>query len=383
MGLKFKIAIIALTLCVGVGIGRALWLRFSNQTITDRQLLQEAVSEWKKEVQPGNGPNVQIFEQQAAQGYYDDAAATARLFKRTEDVQWSVVELAKIRAENGDIQGARTSVQGLTEPNVKAKALNLIALVQAQNGDLSGALETIAPMGQSDEVFLAFGRYQIEKADFEGALNTAGRTKSGYELYYDIGSALRLRGEQSRARKLAAQMKDRKQAAQFLDCARFTLSLAGEEARTIQATPCDLSWIYVNEGKFAEADAAIVKNKCSNVSSIAVRQYAVDPLGAERLLRANADKKDLALGLEQFIEAAAKNGNIADALRLLSDLQNLNGTNSGSLEVREIARGWTIRDGPHVVLKWARSRPTSDQRTWALTGMAEALGHRMPRRYSL
>jgi hypothetical protein len=70
-------------------------------------------------------------------------------------------------------------------------------------------------MGQSDEVFLAFGQYQIEKGNFEGALNTAEQAKSGYQLFYDIGNALRIRGEQSRARKLAARMKDRKLAALF------------------------------------------------------------------------------------------------------------------------------------------------------------------------
>ena len=67
-----------------------------------------AVAEWKKAGEPGNGPNYQIFEQQGAQGYYDDAAATGRLFKRADDVQWSIVELVKIRAENGDIQSAKS-----------------------------------------------------------------------------------------------------------------------------------------------------------------------------------------------------------------------------------------------------------------------------------
>ncbi len=48
--------------------------------------------------------------------------------------------------------------------------------------------------------------------------------------------------------------------------------------------------------------------------------------------------------------------------------------------VHEIARSWTIRNGPNVVLKWANSRPTTEERTWALIGVAEALGHTRPRR---
>ena len=31
--------------------------------------------------------------------------------------------------------------------------------------------------------------------------------------------------------------------------------------------------------------------------------------------------------------------------------------------VHEIARSWTIRNGPNVVLKWANSRPTTEERT--------------------
>jgi hypothetical protein len=56
------------------------------------------------------------FEEQAAQGYCDDAEATGRLFKRADDVQWSIVELAKIRAENGDTQGANSSMKSLASP---------------------------------------------------------------------------------------------------------------------------------------------------------------------------------------------------------------------------------------------------------------------------
>jgi hypothetical protein len=97
--------------------------------------------------------------------------------------------LVKIRAENGDIQGAKESVKSLSGSALQKKGAGVAALIQAQNGDLSGALETIAPFGESDEVFLAYGRRQIEMGDFKGALDTAGRTKLGYQLFYDIGDA--------------------------------------------------------------------------------------------------------------------------------------------------------------------------------------------------
>src|SRR5436190_7001582 len=103
-GIGLKIASLVLS---AAAVGWILWLRFPDRKITDQKLLREAVEEWKRAGEPGNGPDYQIFEQQAAQGYYEDAAATATLFKSAEDRRWSVVELAKIRAENGDILGAK------------------------------------------------------------------------------------------------------------------------------------------------------------------------------------------------------------------------------------------------------------------------------------
>jgi len=70
-----------------------------------------------------------------------------------------------------------------------------------------------------------------------------------------------IRGEQSRARKLAARMKDRKFAARFLNCARFTLWPTVSERVIIQATPCDIANDYGLHGTFVEADALIEQNK--------------------------------------------------------------------------------------------------------------------------
>jgi tetratricopeptide (TPR) repeat protein len=391
LGLGLKVAAFSLLLGVGVGLGWMLWRQLPLHKITDQELLREAVAEWKKAGEPGYGPNYQIFEQQAAQGYYEDAEATGRQFKRADDVQWSIVELVKIRAENGDIEGAKNSVKSLSGSAWQKKGAGVVALIQAQNGDLSGALETIAPFGECDEIFLAYGRRQIEIGDFEGALDTAARTKSGYQLFYDIGAALRARGQQSRVRKLAAHVKDRKFAALFLECARFTLRPHPEEVEVVQATPCEDAYLDATRGQFAEADEVIRKNGCSNVSFVAVHQYEVDPSGAERLLRDKSDSQDLAFGLGQFAAVAARKGNIAEALRLLNDVQsvNLGEKNKPLAEARvtdaiyQIARAWTIKSGPKAVLRWARSRPTTEQRTWALIGMAEALGHATPGRHCL
>jgi hypothetical protein len=374
-------------LCVGAGIAWMFWLRGPGHTFTDQEVLHEAVEEWKRAGSLGNGPNYQIFEQQAAQGYYDDAATTGLLFKRVEDVQWSTVELAKIRAENGDIRGAKAMIARFAGSNLGDRATQAIAEVQAGKGDVRGALETSSSLSDSDNVLLVFARRQITNGDFDGALKTAEamKTKSSDQVFYEVGDSLRVRGEQKRVRELASHISARKLAALFVELARFTMQPV--EIRTIQATPCDVAYFAATGGKFAEADAVIEQNTCSNVSFVAIRQYSIDPTGAERLLRSKAGPQELAYGLDQLGVAAAKKGNIPEALRFLDNLQSLSPKNTGNVVltearttdlVHEIARAWTIKDGPKAALQWVRSRPNTGQLTWGLIGMAEALGHARP-----
>ena len=372
-----KAGAVALALFVVTGFGWRQWLRFRDHKITDQQLLREAVAEWKRAGEPGNGPDYQIFEQQAAQGYYDDAAATAAFFKRADDQKWSVAELAKIRAENGDIEGSKAMVQKFAGSDLATSTMKAIAFAQVGNGDLQGALETAAPLAIQDEVLLAFARHQIASGDLDGALRTAERMKSDWwEVFYDVGAALRLRAEQERVRELASHMRNPKLAAEFRQHVRLTLWLRGDvKTLRIEVGPCDIAYHDASIGNFTEADFKVEQNKCPYVSGVTTPQYAVDPVGAERLLRAQADRKDLATGLADFATLAANKGDISEALRFFYDLQQVAGVGSADKVAHDLARAWTIRDGPNVVLKWTTSRPTTGQRTWALIGMAEALGH--------
>jgi len=389
-GIAFKVGALTLVLC-GAGIAWILWLRGHPHAITDQDVLREAVAEWHRAGEPGRGPNYQVFEQQAAQGYYDDAAATSYLFKQPDDKQWSVVELAKIRAENGDIPGAKRMVARFVGSELGNKALKTIALIQADRGDLPGALETNPTPSDSNGVLLVFARRQIANADLDGALKTAERmdSKAAAEVFYEVGDALHQRGEQNRLRELASHMSSPEMAALFRKLARFSLTYR-PEVRILQPDPCGAAYHDAVIGDFAAADSVIEQKNCSYTYFIAVQQYAVDPAGAERMLRTHADPQDLALGLDQLAIAAAKQGNIPEALRFLNDLQSPlvvgNQKNEvlaqarGDEAVHTIARCWTIKDGPKVVLKWAHSRPVTEERTWALIGVAEALGHARPQK---
>jgi len=367
---------VCVALFAAAAVGWMLWLRLPNRKITDQELLREAVEEWKRSGEPGDRPDYQIFEQQAAQGYYEDVAATATLFGRPDDRQWSVEELAKIRAENGDIQGAKAMIKRFAGSDLGNRATEAIAVAQVGNGDLQGALETAAPLGYKDEVLSALARQQIAKGDFDGALQTAEQMKSdsAAQLFYEMGDRLLERGEQRRVQELASHMTDRKLAALFTKLTRFTLRPPEPEC-VIQAGPCDIAYYDASIGKFAEAVTLVEQNKCPYVSGVAGQQYAVDPVGAQRLLQKATDAKDRAIGLADFATAAASKGEISEALRFYHELESLADIGSRPKVAHDIARSWTIKEGPKKVLKWAHSRPTMEERTWALIGMAEALGH--------
>ena len=173
--------------------------------------------------------------------------------------------------------------------------------------------------------------------------------------------------------ELVSGMKDRRMAGRFEKAAEVALRPpAFVEVK--KATPCDTAYSFADQGKFAEVNALVKQNKFSNTALLAVRECALDSASAERLLRETPNGDDLMFGLGQLAVAAAKKGNVSEALRFFSDLQNLKVSSAKRdflAEVRVtdaihgIGRYWTAKDGAKIVLKWARSRPTCEERAWA------------------
>ena len=144
----------------------------------------------------------------------------------------------------------------------------------------------------------------------------------------------------------------------------------------IEDNPCLKAYAAADQGKFGEAYELVEHNRCSYFP-IATRQFATNPAEAERQLRRSSDPHDLAIGFARLSEGASNRGNIQDALRLADEAERISGQYPTEL-VQGIAREWAKRDGPKPALKWALARPTPDQRTSALIGIAEALGHARP-----
>lgn len=372
-----------LLLCAAILASLALSMPSLHRKLSARDLLREAARE--------EGPLGEIFEQQAAQGYYDDALETARVYAsglpsraQAHELSGLAEQLIEIRAENGDIQGATQMVKQLSGSALGPdgpQAIRDIARIQVDRGDLRGALATVTSPADTDEVIEEFGELQIRNGDFEGALKTAAQLndRSAYDFFYAIGDALRLRREPQRLRELASGMPDRKLAAELVDAARITL-WPHIEVRTIQLTPCDTAWIDGNAGKFAQAYNLVEHNNC-RYSDIAIKQFPSDPAAAERELRTSSDKADIVRGLANMSIAAAKMGDVTNAMRLMGSARQVGGWQSDCLEcVHEIAWAWTLKGQPGVVVEWARSLPLADaERGWALLGVAQALAHPRPR----
>ena len=178
-------------------------MRFSDHGITDRALLREAVAEWQFASGPAGEISREIFEQQAVQGYYNDAAATGHN-------EWNgPCGVSEDRTENGDLWGLRM-MKRFAGSDLGAQIAKSVALAQVSKGDLEGALETAGPGVGQDEIFLAFARRQVSNGDFAAALETSARMKSPHQVFYEVGEALQERREQNRVRGLASGMTDRR-----------------------------------------------------------------------------------------------------------------------------------------------------------------------------
>ncbi len=399
--MRLKI-VFAAALAIGVGVGLTVWIR--NRTpVSAQEILREAVAAGRSTPGKSAEPLLEIFNQQAAQGYYDDAMATARLWDADAPSRYGlVVDAVRIRAENGDVRGATLMAKGLVAPR-NVWGTEAIAAVQARRGDLRGALETSAllpvlindsgcrtvrvggieingPLPGAVQAIEEFGAHQLESGDLEGALHTAEQVRpcSTPSLLSRIADAFFEQGKLKQARELASHMADRKVVAEFSKM----LDQRERSAATfsvVEPSPCDVARYDAELGRFTEAYHSIEGTRCL-VSDVAIKQYPSDPAAAEKALQKSSNTDDQALGMAGFARAAARKGDLDGALRFLTAAQ-VAGANDWpqTAVVRDVAWAWTIKEGPRSALRWARSRPTGSERASALLGVAQALAHPRPR----
>jgi len=378
---------------------------------SDRAILAEAVREYEKAAPPKDRlVPWDIFCQQAAQGYYDDALASVRLSTHDDDTQYSLIALARIRARNGDAAGALAVARTYAKAATRAKAIEQVAIARAWRGDIKGALGTageltnssdalqqiavveanrghlqaariiVAGIASPDDALQAIAEYQIKSGDFAAALGTAEQMdpSSTGNLLGDAADELKKRGELGRARNLAAGLKSRDLAASFLWNARYAES-ADRDIPVLRADPCEEAYFAAAQpGGFIQAAATIVRQNCDH-SYPAIEEFGFDPTAAEKLLFSAPKQWDLCFGLTEFAKLSAAKKDIANAVRYISKAQSAcYGHPYRSAGIREVARAWTIQSGPKPALAWSRALPTPAEREVALLGVAEAMGRPHP-----
>jgi tetratricopeptide (TPR) repeat protein len=401
--MRLKIVAAAAVLAIGAGVGLTVWMR-SRTPVSAQEILREAVRAGESTLARSAEPLLEIFNQQASQGYYADAMATAHLWDADVPSRYGlVVDVIRTRAENGDVQGARKMAAKFDGAPTGIWATEAIASVQARRGDLRGALETSAllpstgqargcpatvrvggievehPLPGAVRAIEEFGAQQLKSGDLDGALNTAEQVRpcSTPALLSRIADTYFEQGKLRQAREMASQIANRKVAAEFLGMLDQRERVAARFS-VVEPSPCDVARYDAQLGKFAEAYRLLEGTKCL-VSDVAVKQYPSDPAAAEKALRTSSNREDLALGMAGFARAAARKGDVADALRLLTAAQVAGASDwPQTAVVRDVAWVWTLKEGPKSALRWARSRPTGSERASALLGVAQALAHPRP-----
>ena len=352
---------------------------------SERQLLAEARTN-SRQGRLCNQSGMDIAWQQAGQGYYDDAVATARSWcDRNEDINDLLLHIVVIRTENGDVAGAKAMAAGLVAP-LRQPATALIADTQARYGDFAGALATAASLPDPSGTLLEIASRQVQCGDLEGAVLTAqkldGPRAAG--VYGDIGQVLYRQHLLARKRELASKIPTAAERNSFLVMVAAMDPAHIHVVGSIVATPCDLAYFKAKPeataADFQEADRLFEEGHCGFRTTIAERQFRVDPAGAERLLLNSPDTNDRSSGIERLAELAAQQGEIPNALRLL-DMARAADLSAVALRpaIRAIGRGWTLQGPQRTVLRWARSFPAGEDRAQALLGMAEAMGHARPK----
>ncbi|HXR98669.1 MAG TPA: hypothetical protein VN709_12580 [Terriglobales bacterium] len=303
----------------------------------------------------------EVAKSQAARGYYSDAVATAGLEKFLPE--YDFLELVSIRAQNGDIAGAKEMIsKGKSEWRPQAETD--IALVQANAGDLKGALETSRDSKYRSQILDAYAGYQYGKNDFDGSLATIGQMPVGRDdpLLWSIAYELAKRGEKSRAHGILKRLAAR----------GFPVHLSP----SVNDDPCTQGFNDAQAGKFEKAHAELERSHCGCETIAAASEAAQDLVGVETELRSCPNPSDASAGFADLAKVAAQRGNIREALRFAADTEvplAYDPLGYRAPVMRDIAAAWYKQAGAATVLAWARSLPTGYERVMALLGLVDKL----------
>lgn len=310
----------------------------------------------------------EIAKAEAEQAYYNDAIEAWKLTDRWPDLL--LADIVRIRAENGDISGARNMAQKGPSAEAKFGCLREIALVQVKSGDISGAIETTEqlPSRFRQSVLEAIGVRQAESGDLDAALATAKQMQSGWSdsVLFAVADKLSERGNTAEAHKVASRITN-KEMAESVGAPEVTPSINSSDA-------CDIAWQEAKSGNSEGALRALEKANCQCKTLAYIHQHIGDIQGAELALRNCDNPADLSAGMAELAKRSAQSGDIPTALRLAGRVHVTGAYFEEEYladAFRYIGRNWGGKDRT-AAIKWAESTPVGFPRAMALLGVAES-----------
>jgi hypothetical protein len=278
--------------------------------------------------------------------------------------------LVRIRADNGDVLGAKSMAENAPSPEAKLRCLQEVALVQATSGDIDAAAETALhlPSRLQQRVLEAIGLHQVALGDLDAALKTAQQMERGQSdnLLFAIAEAFDERGNKAKAKQIASRMAD-------TDMAK-SVGAAEIPSQSASIDACDIAWKQANSGDSKGALHTLVGAKCECKSAAYIHERAGDAAGAALAVRSCENPSDVSAGMAELAKRSAESGDIPSALSFASSVDVAGAYRFEEYlapALREIARYWALKDRT-AALEWAESRPDGYQRAMALLGVAES-----------
>jgi len=357
---------------------------------------------------------------QAKNGNVQEARNTAREIH--EKHSYVFVTIAAIQAENGDLTGALKSIphldrddrdtildgnirHELRQGNIAAALRALDALhdkdfslwdimyAQAKSGDLDGAFKTgnrIHDRTTHEQVLDGIVNARIEVGDFAGAEELA----KGLSLEYRVRALYDIAEKQAKAGKRENAEANLNKAAEleWKDTSIFRgytlgtiaeheirLGLPVHAMKQIDALPEGYdkrdALIEAGKAKLATGNAAeaeILFDRAPYPPLVAVAKATLgDTQGAVNSLRQSDSSVNIEAYMVDLVECRAKNGDVAGAFKVLSQIDGELKNYTISEAQRKLARARVTNGDFDEALRWAGDQSDTRLKAWSLMGVLE------------
>jgi RNA polymerase sigma factor (sigma-70 family) len=286
------------------------------------------------------------------------------------DLKGALEIVSKIKKEydrsrnSGALKAAQNGVEFPELDYVEARLLEEIVTARTKAGDSAGAWEIAQKLPKASSYRMwalrSIGRLQATQ-DEKVALNTAATLESAAEkalVLQAVAEAQARKGDMKLAR------------ATLEEALKLAMLHSVDVATIVQA----LVLIAESQAKNGDVQAAFKTAQAIPTSLVYFESWKLSDTPFQW-----RSHPDTALAL--IARAQSRRGDIEGALETAKAITRKQDPNTGDEDtysrylrgfcIHEVARAKVKKDGDQAALAWAKSRPTADEKAWALQGVAE------------